>query len=107
MSTQAQGAAVHPAGHPQHGRITTSKLLRRLLFLTVGASFMAVGLEIFLVPNQVIDGGIVGISIITSHLSGVPLGLLLFLLNLPFLFIGYKQIGKTFALSTLYAGFIL
>ena len=37
-----------------------------------------------------------------SHLTGLPLGLFLFLLNIPFLVVGYKQIGKTFALSTLY-----
>ncbi|MEW9667970.1 YitT family protein [Ammoniphilus sp. 3BR4] len=68
----------------------------------LGACFVAVGLEIFLVPNKVIDGGIVGISIILSHLLGIKLGYLLFLLNLPFLLLGYKQIGKTFAISTLF-----
>jgi uncharacterized membrane-anchored protein YitT (DUF2179 family) len=77
-------------------------VLRRVLFITLGAVLVSVGLEIFLVPNQIIDGGIVGISIISSYLSGLPLGLFLFLLNLPFLVLGYKQIGKTFAISTLY-----
>ncbi|MNC38462.1 hypothetical protein D3C75_870680 [compost metagenome] len=71
--------------------------------MLVGASLVSVGLEIFLVPNNIIDGGIVGISIIASHLSGWNLGLFLFILNLPFLFVGYKQIGKTFALSTLFS----
>jgi uncharacterized membrane-anchored protein YitT (DUF2179 family) len=87
---------------PQHGKATKVKLLRRAVFLTFGAALVSVGLEIFLVPNRIIDGGIVGISIITSALSNVPLGIFLLLLNLPFLFLGYKQIGKTFALSTLY-----
>ncbi|MWC30394.1 YitT family protein [Paenibacillus sp. MMS18-CY102] len=86
----------------QHSKLTKIELVRRIVFLTIGAILMAVGLEIFLVPNNIIDGGITGISIISSHLSGVPIGVFLFLLNLPFLFIGYKQIGKTFALSTLY-----
>lgn len=71
--------------------------------LSIGAAMMAVALEIFLVPNKMIDGGITGISIMLSHLFDIPLGILLTLLNLPFLLIGYKQIGKTFALSTLYA----
>lgn len=71
--------------------------------MTVGSIFVSVGLEIFLVPNNIIDGGIVGISIILSHLLQMPLGLFLVLLNLPFLIIGYKQIGKTFAISTLYS----
>ncbi|GBF76029.1 membrane protein [Paenibacillus sp. 598K] len=59
-------------------------------------------LEIFLVPNQIIDGGIVGISIMLAHVLSLPLGLFLFALNVPFLFLGYKQIGKTFAISTLF-----
>jgi len=105
MSANASNAMTNPAPQPpsQHNKLTKAKLLRRSLFLTLGAAFMAVGLEIFLVPNNIIDGGIVGISIIASHLSHVPLGIFLLLLNLPFLFLGYKQIGKTFALSTLYA----
>ncbi|MDQ1910436.1 YitT family protein [Paenibacillus sp. GD4] len=83
------------------------KLIRRIVFIFLGASLVSVGLEIFLVPNRIIDGGIVGISIITSHLTGLPLGIFLTVLNLPFLLIGYKQIGKTFALSTLFGVLIM
>ncbi|QHW33009.1 YitT family protein [Paenibacillus rhizovicinus] len=86
----------------QHYKITKLELLRRIVFITIGAALVSVALEIFLVPNNIIDGGIVGISIILAHVTNIPLGLFLFLLNVPFLIIGYKQIGKTFALSTLY-----
>ncbi|MFJ5563455.1 YitT family protein [Lysinibacillus xylanilyticus] len=68
--------------------------------VALGAFIMALGLELFLVPNNIMDGGIVGVSIITSHLLNLPLGIFIFILNLPFIFLGYKQIGKTFALST-------
>nr|WP_226670117.1 YitT family protein [Metabacillus litoralis] len=91
----------------KHQGMSKSKILKRILFIFIGAVLMAVGLEIFLVPNKVIDGGIVGISIILSHLLGWKLGLFIFLLNIPFFFIGYKQIGKTFALSTLFGISIL
>lgn len=77
--------------------------IKRYLFLFVGSIITAIGLEIFLVPNNVIDGGIVGISIMASFLTGKPLGLFLVLLNIPFLYLGYKQIGKTFAISTTFA----
>jgi len=86
----------------EHKKLTLMQVIQRIFFILLGALLVAVGLEIFLVPNQVIDGGIVGISIILSHLTKLNLGLLLFLLNLPFFFLGYKQIGKTFALSTLF-----
>lgn len=72
----------------------------RIIMTAIGALVMAVGLELFLVPNNVMDGGIVGVSIILSHLVGLPLGLFIFISNLPFIFLGYKQIGKTFALTT-------
>lgn len=83
-------------------KLTKRKIITRIFFLTIGSILMAIGLDFFLVPNNIIDGGIVGISIILSHLTGVKLGLFIFLLNIPFFFIGYKQIGKTFALSTAY-----
>lgn len=91
----------------QHKGLTKGKIAKRVFFITFGAILMAVGLESFLIPNKVIDGGITGISIILSHLSGIGLGIFLFLLNLPFFFIGYKQMGKTFALSTMYGIVVL
>jgi uncharacterized membrane-anchored protein YitT (DUF2179 family) len=90
-----------------HRKIPRKEMVKRVILITMGAIIMGVGLEIFLVPNNVIDGGIVGISIILSHLTGLKLGLYIFILNIPFFFIGYKQIGKTFAFSTLYGIIIL
>ncbi|MDQ0242664.1 uncharacterized membrane-anchored protein YitT (DUF2179 family) [Bacillus fengqiuensis] len=90
-----------------HKKLPKKQVVQRTLLITIGAVLMAIGLEIFLVPNNVIDGGVVGISIILSHLTGWKLGAFIFILNLPFFFIGYKQIGKTFALSTLYGIAIL
>lgn len=78
----------------------TYRLVIRSIMVILGAIIMAIGLELFLVPNHIMDGGIVGVSIITSHLLELPLGIFIFFLNLPFIFLGYKQIGKTFALST-------
>jgi uncharacterized membrane-anchored protein YitT (DUF2179 family) len=92
---------------PFHQKLTTGKLLKRIIFILIGSIFTGIGLEIFLVPNRIIDGGIVGISIILSHLTKWNLGFYIFLLNIPFFYIGYKQIGKTFALSTLFGVTIL
>ncbi|UJF35819.1 YitT family protein [Paenibacillus hexagrammi] len=87
----------------QHSKLSKSKLIKRLFLLVLGSALFSVGLEIFLVPNDIIDGGITGVSIMLAHLFHIPLGVLLTVLNLPFLYIGYKQIGKTFAWSTLLA----
>lgn len=91
----------------QHRKLTKKKILQRALLITLGATLMGVGLEIFLVPNNVIDGGITGISIMLSYITGWKLGIFLLLLNIPFFFIGYKQIGKTFAISTFYGIIVL
>lgn len=79
------------------------KGIRKFILILIGSILASVGLEIFLIPNQIIDGGVVGVSIIAAYLTRVPVGAFIFLLNLPFLFIGYKQIGKTFTLTTLFA----
>lgn len=75
----------------------------KVFFLLLGSILVSVGLEIFLIPNNIIDGGMTGISIMASHLTKVQLGVFIFLFNLPFFVVGYKQIGKTFALSTLFS----
>ncbi|MFJ5761385.1 YitT family protein [Neobacillus sp. NPDC093182] len=94
-------------GKVQHRKLPLSKKIFRAIAITLGAILMATGLEIFLVPNKVIDGGVTGISIMLSHLTGLELGIFLFLLNLPFVYLGYKQMGKTFAISTVYGIIVL
>ncbi|WP_276691664.1 YitT family protein [Exiguobacterium chiriqhucha] len=86
-----------------HNPIKPTELLAKGLLLLIGSFIFAIGLEAFLVPNQIIDGGIVGVSIITSYLTETKLAIWLVLFNLPFIFFGYRQIGKTFAIVTLIA----
>ncbi|AGK53275.1 YitT family protein [Bacillus sp. 1NLA3E] len=94
-------------GKIQHRKLTLRKKIIRTIAITIGSILMATGLEIFLVPNHVIDGGITGISIMLAHITGLELGVFLFVLNLPFVYIGFKQMGKTFAISTVYGIIIL
>lgn len=86
--------------HPRRRRLA---YIRKYLLLFTGALIAAIGLEIFLIPNEIIDGGVVGISIMLSSITGYPLGVFLILLNLPFLYVGYKQIGTSFAVATAFA----
>ncbi|MDO3412622.1 YitT family protein [Saccharibacillus sp. CPCC 101409] len=79
----------------------SSKLLKifsRVLLIVIGAAITAYGLEAVLIPNNVSDGGVTGISIVGSELFGLPLGILIAVINIPFVWLGYKQIGKSFAL---------
>jgi len=75
----------------------------RILLMLGGASLDAVGLKFFLIPNDVIDGGISGISIMVSHFTSIPLGVFILLFNIPFIIIGYKNIGKDFTIATFFS----
>ncbi len=79
------------------------KHLKKFAMLFIGSVVAAAGLEFFLIPNQIIDGGIVGISILLSYITGFPLSVYIVCLNLPFLYLGYLQIGKSFCFSTLFS----
>ncbi len=70
------------------------------LFILIGIFSAAFGLKGFLLPNGFIDGGVTGISLLTAILSDIPLTLLIVLINLPFIYAGYKQVSKSFAITT-------
>ena len=80
--------------------------------MALGALLTALALEIFLIPNDIIDGGIVGLSMIFAHLFGdEKLPIFLILLNIPFMILAYKHLGKYFVIQMLtsilmLAGFI-
>lgn len=86
-----------------HKKTAWTTYVKKYIMLLLGSMLAAAGLEEFLIPNQIIDGGVVGISIMASHLSGISVSVFLLLLNLPFFYIGYMQIGQSFALSTLFS----
>lgn len=71
-----------------------------VLTLALGLFLAAVGLESFLLPNHFIDGGITGISMLISAKTGWSLSIMLAVFNLPFVALGYRQLGKTFAVKS-------
>jgi uncharacterized membrane-anchored protein YitT (DUF2179 family) len=74
------------------------------MLLAFGAFLAAFALEVFFIPNRLFDGGIVGIAMIGAIILGKQwLPLLLVLFNLPFLYLGYKSIGKAFLIHMLFA----
>ena len=75
------------------------------LMIIAGAVIAAFALEEFLAPNNIFDGGVTGISMIITHVlndkAGVPikLGILVMVINLPFIIYGFKKIGKQFIIK--------
>lgn len=71
------------------------------VLLLAGVFSAALGLKGFLLPNEFIDGGVTGIAMMISQLTGVSLSVLILLINVPFVVLGYYHLGRKFALKTL------
>jgi uncharacterized membrane-anchored protein YitT (DUF2179 family) len=75
--------------------------LKRGVSIAIGAGVATLGLQAFLIPNHLTDGGIVGVSIIAAHLARLPIGIFLLCVNAPFIYLGYKKLGRMFAISSI------
>jgi uncharacterized membrane-anchored protein YitT (DUF2179 family) len=75
--------------------------LVQLGLLVASVFSAALGLKGFLLPNDFIDGGVTGMSLLVAHKTGLPLSLLIVVINIPFVIMGYFQHGRGFALRTL------
>lgn len=76
------------------------KHLKDLVLVILGVVSACFGLKSFLMPSHFIDGGVTGISLLTSSLTGWNLSYLIVIINTPFIILGYRQIGKVFAIKT-------
>ncbi len=73
------------------------------ILIVLGILSAGMGLKGFLASSHFIDGGVTGISMLLSEVMGVPLAILILLFNIPFIILGYKQIGKWFAIKSVAA----
>ena len=84
-------------------RIELKRNIRDGILILVGVFSAAFGLKGFLITNHFIDGGVTGVSLLISNVTGLPLSMLILLINAPFILMGLKNIGKTFAIKTVLA----
>ncbi|MDB4924127.1 YitT family protein [Mucilaginibacter sp.] len=81
--------------------------ITRIIMIAIGIVSAAFGLKGFLIPNEFIDGGVTGISLLISSITGWPISILILIINIPFIWLGYKRIDKLFAIKTLTAIVVL
>lgn len=74
--------------------------LKGAFLILLGIFSAAMGLKGFLLSSRFIDGGVTGISMLLSDIFVIPLGILILIINLPFIAIGYRQIGGVFAIKS-------
>ncbi len=81
--------------------------LGNILLLVSGTALAVLAMKGFMIPNRFIDGGITGISILLHEIFGINISFLMIGLNSVFIYLGYKRIGKTFAVQTTIAVVLL
>lgn len=88
--------------------VSGKKVLLEFVIITFGAAIMAIGIGVFLVDAKVVPGGVSGLSMAVHYLSGgtIPVGLMIWVFNIPLYFWGLKELGKEFGIRTFY-GFTL
>ena len=81
--------------------------LKRYIIITIGAFFYAAAISLFLDPNKIAPGGVMGISILISHFCNIQSGTINMVLNIPIILLGLKKFGWRFMCSTVYSVFMI
>ena len=84
-----------------------SKLLRDILFVSLGVLSASIGLKGFLLPNGFFDGGAMGISLLLNYFIKIDLSIFIIVINIPFVLLGFKQVSVQFAIKSAVAIFFL
>ncbi|WP_340540921.1 YitT family protein [Nocardioides sp. GXZ039] len=100
MTENAQDALAPPSLAQQARRHPVLAEAYKIVSIAVGAVVFAIGLEGFLIPNDFLDGGIVGVAIIVTRFLDVPMGVFIGVLNVPFVLLAWAKIGHRSAIRT-------
>ncbi|QEC75158.1 YitT family protein [Mucilaginibacter ginsenosidivorax] len=76
------------------------KIIKESISIGLGILAAGFGLKGFLLSSHFIDGGVTGVSMLVADISAIPISLLIFLINVPFLWLGYKKLGLWFAIKS-------
>ncbi|OQX99723.1 MAG: hypothetical protein B6I24_01945 [Bacteroidetes bacterium 4572_128] len=88
-------------------RIEFKHIINDIFFIIIGVLCASFGLKGFLLPNEFIDGGVMGISLIITEVTNFPLSILLIIINAPFIILGFSTISKQFAIRSIFAIILL
>ena len=81
-------------------QIVYTRHIKDFILICIGVTMASIGLKEFLLPNDFLDGGAMGLSLLTEIMTGIELSVLIVLINLPFIIIGAKQISVEFAIKS-------
>lgn len=81
-------------------QLVLKRSVKDFCFISAGVIMAAIGLKGFLLPNDILDGGAMGVSLLLHLLTDVRLSILIVAVNLPFMFLGAKQFSNSFAIKS-------
>ena len=99
-SAKREPSAYSKAKAARASRVDFISNIKSGLLVVAGIFSAAFGLESFLLPNNFIDGGATGISLLIAEITHLPVAIFIVMVNIPFVFIGAKTIGRPFAIKT-------
>ena len=103
METSLQNTRFQKARRYKRKRVSIKAEIKSSLYIFLGIIAAGFGLNGFLLPNKFIDGGVTGVSLLLTELTQLPFSVLIILINIPFIFLSYFTLGKSFAVKTLLA----
>lgn len=74
--------------------------IEQLIMIILGILSAGMGLKGFLLSSHFIDGGVTGISMLVADITGLPISILIFVINMPFIFLAYRRLGFSFAIKS-------
>ena len=83
------------------------KEIRRYIGMTIGIAIVALGINMFFVPNKIAAGGVTGLATVLHYISGLSVGSLMLIFNVPLFIIGIKILGAKYGIKTLYGAIAL
>ncbi len=102
IKSQVEHVKKHDHAHKEEPFVLKT-FIKDTISVLIGIAFAVVGLEFFIVPNNLLDGGVTGISLLVAFITKLDVSIFIFVINIPFIFMGYKQVGKLFAIKTFLA----
>jgi uncharacterized membrane-anchored protein YitT (DUF2179 family) len=89
-----------PHNMERSSQLAYKRHIKDFILICIGITMASIGLKEFLLPNDFLDGGAMGLSLLTEIMTGVELSVLIIIINAPFIIIGAKQISPEFAIKS-------
>lgn len=86
------------------GKLTQNEAVKKIikyLLIFVGSVIYAVGFQFFMYPNNIVSGGVAGVSMIINHFTGFPVGMMSLIINIPLFIVAWKHFGLPFLIGSL------